>query len=379
MVNHTVEVVGTDPIDSRLGGGDADQRANWAWHRPALGLAASPVPAFAALLVGVALGAQGLGVLTSGVLDAVAPVTVAATVVLGVLIGLDADVPRRLGGAAAIEAGLTLLAVAAGFTIVGRIPGWEWAAAPYGPLLLGICAASSATRARTGADGAAFNRLGDLDDLLPIAAGAVLLAHAAGQSGGRSLVLLAVTIALTGALAVASWLLLSRPMGEGEHRVYATGSVLLLTGLAASLAASTLFVGAFAAVAWRFSPVAGREPLAHDLRFLQHPIVVFLLVVAGAEARTSTPVLVLAAMFALVRLAGKLAGGALAAQLVPDVDRRLGFHLLAPGVAGIAAVLMALHGTVLASGLEALLGIVVWGTIVADLLALLVAPRQVEA
>ncbi len=383
MVNDAVDVDGADPIDSRLGASDVPG-AGWARYRPALGLAASPVPTGAVLLAGVALGSQGLGVLTPSVLGAVAPVTAAATVVLGVLMGLGAVAARtpgvtRLVAAATVEAGLTLAAVTAVFTLIGRLPGWEWASVPYLPLLLGIAAAASATRMRAGRGGSARGQLGNLDDLLPVAAGAVLLAYADRGSVSTGLVVLGLTIALTGMLATASWLLLSDAAGEGEHRVFATGSILLLTGLAASLSASTLFVGVLAAVAWSLWTAAARESLASDLRYLQHPIVVLVLVLAGAEARTSLPILALAGIFALVRLAAKAIGGALAAPLVPGGARSVGLTLVAPGVAGIASALMARQTAGLGAGLETLLGIVVWGAIASDLLARLGAPREGEA
>ncbi len=154
MVTDDLELDGADPIDSRLGGSEV-QGARWTSHRPALGLAASPVPTWAALLTGLALGSQGLGILTVDVLRAVAPVTAAATVVLGVLIGLGATAARRPGAtrlfsAAAVEAGVTLCIVTAAFTLVRRLPDWTWASAPYLPVLLGIAAASSAIRTRAG-------------------------------------------------------------------------------------------------------------------------------------------------------------------------------------------------------------------------------------
>jgi hypothetical protein len=383
-VRDLLDVDGPDPIDSALGSGARVQRGGWAWHRPALGLGASPVPMFAVLLTGVMLGHQGLGILTPAVLHAVEPVTAAATVALGVLIGLDTDVLRRPGtsrllAGATIESGITLLVVAAAFVLITRLPGWEWAAGSHVALLFGVVAASSAIRTHAGGDDSVLARLGDLDDLLPIAAGAVLLAGAAVDSLSNSLVLLGAAVVLIVTLAVAGSLLVSGSSTDGEQRVYATATVLLLTGLAASLSASTLFAGTLAAAAWSLSKAAGREALARDIRYLQHPIVVLVLVVAGAQASTSMPVIVLGVLFALVRLAGKVAGGALAAPLVPALDRRMGLRLVAPGAAGVAAALMVVHATGITTAVEPLLGVAVWGAILSDFLALLVAPRGAGA
>ena len=383
MVNDLMEVDGADPIDSRLGGSEA-QGSGWAWHHPALGLAATPVPTFAVLLAGLALGSQGLGVLTPAVLRAVAPVIAVATVVLGLLIGLGATtVPRSgamgLGAAAVIEAGVTVGIVTAVFIGVGHLPEWEWAGGAYLPILIGIAAIASAARTRAGRQASMPARVGDLDDLLTILAGAVLLAYAERASISSGLVTFGLTTVLTCMLALAAWLLLSGASGDGEHRVYATGSILLLTGLAASFSASTLFAGALAAVVWSLSASHGREPLARDLRYLQHPVVVLVLVIAGAGASTSLPIVALAGVLALVRLGAKAIGGALAAPLVPGSDRRLGLTLVAPGVAGIASVLMAGQTMGLGSGLDNLLGIVVWGAIVSDLLARLASPDEGHA
>lgn len=377
------DIDSADPIDSRLGSVAAAPRGPWVWHRHALGLAASPVPSFAALLVGLMLGPQALGVLTPGVLLAVAPATVTATVALGVLIGLDLARDRnarpglaRLAAGAAVEGGVTLLAVTAALAAVAFVPAWRWLGASYMPVLLGVAAASSAMRMRGSDDEHTLGRLGDLDDLLPVVTGALLLAWVGGRSTAHSAALFGLTLALSAAIAAAAALLVTGSDNEGERRVYAAGAVLLLAGLAASLAASTVFVGALAAWVWNQSSESARTSLARDVRYLQHPIVVLVLVIAGAEAVTSGPVIAAAGVFAVVRVVGKSAGGALAARLVPGAGRWLGLRLIAPGAAGLAGVLMVVHGTSLASVSDPLLGIAVWGAVLSDLLAALVLPPE---
>lgn len=375
-----VAVDGADPIDSRLGGATGRPRGRWVWHRHALGLAASPVPSFVALLAGVALGPDGLNVLTSRVLLAVEPLVAAATVALGMLIGLDAEVRGRTGArhlaGASVAGGVTLLAVAAAVSLVAGVTGWEWAALPYMPLVLGVAAACSSMRSRGDDDPSVSTRVGNLDDLLPLVVGAGMLAYAAGQSLVGGLLVLVLTSVLALAVAFAGSLLVSGSASEGERRVYAAASVLLAAGLAASLSASTLFVGALVAYAWNWSSEAARESLAQDVRYLQHPIVVLMLVIAGAEASTSTPVLVLATLYAVARLAGKVAGGRIAASIVPGLDRWVGLRFVAPGAAGLASVLMVVHVTRIATVSEPLLGIAVWGAVLSDLLALVVAPTE---
>ncbi len=374
---------GADPIDARLGSAPPGQADGWSWHRPALGLAPSPVPSSAVLLAGLALGPQGLGVLTPDLLRSTEPAVAASAVVLGALIGLDAGTVRvgtglRLAGGAAVEAAVTLLGVAAGFLALAHLDGMQWLAGAYLPWLLGISAASSATRIRRDGDTPYVARLGDLDDVLPIAAGAALLAVAVDGPGLRALTSLASSAGLAVVVAAAGWFLVSGASGESEQRVYAAGSVLLLTGVATAFSASPLLVGAIAAVAWSLTRATGREPLSRDFRYLQHPLVVFVWLIAGASAHLTEPVLFLAGAFVVARVAGKAIGGALAASLVPELSRRLGFHLLAPGTAGIVAALM-LSGMPVAGTVEPLLGTVVCGAIASDLLARLWGQDRSEA
>lgn len=378
-----LDLDGVDPIDSRLAtvGTDAP-RARWTSRRPALGLAATPMPAFLLLLAGVATGPQGLNLLTPGVFRALDPATMAATVALGVLVGLDVDLFRRSGvprvlAAASLEAGLTILVVSTVFVALALQPIWSWPDVALLPLLLGICAAPSGTPAGRGSDSLA-TRLGDLDDLLPVIAGTLLLAYAAGATAGDRLALLGSTAALTVGLAVAGSLLVAETAADGEQRVYAMGILLLLTGVAVYLSASPLFVGMLAGATWNVFQAAGRERLARDFRYMQHPIVVFLLVVAGAQAPVSAATTAFAGVFAVARLASKGIGGAVAASLVHGVSRRVGLTLIAPGAVGVAFATTCAHASGLGVAAEPLLGIVVWGAILSDVLATLVSWQEGE-
>ncbi len=245
------------------------------------------------------------------------------------------------------------------------------------PLLLGICAAPSGTPAGRGSASAA-TRLGDLDDLLPVVAGTLLLVYAAGTTLGDRMALLGSTVALTIAFAMAGALLVAETAAEGEQRVYAMGILLLLTGVAVYLSASPLFVGMLAGTTWNVFHVAGRERLARDFRYMQHPIVVFLLVVAGAQASVSAAIAAFAGVFALTRLASKGIGGAVAASMVPGVSRRVGLTLIAPGAAGVAFATTSAHAAGIGTAAEPLLALVVWGAILSDLLALLVSWQEGE-
>lgn len=383
MVRSVLDLDGIDPIDSRLASVGADAAGpRWPSRRLALGLASSPMPAFALLLAGAAAGPHGLNLLTPGVLRALDPATMTATVALGVLIGLDVDLFRRPGAprmlaAASLEAGLTMVLVWAVFTAVSGQPIWSWPGVALLPLLLGICAAPSGTPAPHGGDSPA-TRLGDLDDVLPALAGALLLTFIAGSSIGDRLALFATAAGLTVAFAVAGALLVGETAAEGEQRVYAMGVLLLFTGVAAYLSASPLFVGMVGGATWNAVQTAGRDRLARDFRYMQHPIVVLLVIMAGAMAPATLAVAAFGGVFALVRLFGKAVGGAAAASMAPSVTRRFGLTLIAPGAASIAFAATVTHAAGFGTAAEPLLGIVVWGAVLSDVLALLVSWREAD-
>ncbi|MGE0450723.1 MAG: hypothetical protein AB7Q29_14215 [Vicinamibacterales bacterium] len=378
-----LDVGGLDPIDSRLGGASGVTRGRWMSRRLALGLASAPMPASALLLVGAAVGPLGLGLLTPPVLAALQPATTAALVALGVLIGLDIElvrrsrVPRPVAGAS-LESGLTLLGVSLVFVALATRPWWSWPGLALLPWMLGVAAGGSATPT-TGDSPTVAGRLGDLDDLLPIVAGGVLLAVAAGESAVDAVALFATAVLLAAVIAFAGSLLVAETASEDEQRVYAMGTLLLLTGVAAYLSASALLVGMLAGATWNASTGGGRDRLARDFQYLQHPVVVLLLVVAGARASITVEMAALGGVFALVRVGGKVAGGALAAGVVPGLDSRVGLGLLASGAGGAAFALSAFTALDGGTAAEALVSIVVVGAVLSDLLALLVSPQEARA
>lgn len=384
MVSRVLDIEGADPLDSSLDAvGPAVRQpdgADWPAWRLALGLAPSPWPSMALLLTGAALGPSGLALLTPRVLEALAPAVAVALVALGALVGLDVDVRRRRGvtrlvGAAGGETLVTLLIVSAAAWIVSRLTPGAWPDLPMAPLLLGVCAAASATRVRR-AETSVEPRVGDLDDLLPIMAAGGLLVAAGGNSVQAIAIGLGLVVLLSVAVALAGALLVEGGPDEGEQRVYALGALLLLTGVATYLSASALFVGATTGAVWNSRPSAVRERLARDVRYLQHPVVVVLLVVAGALAPITWPTFAAAGVFALARVLGKVIGGAAVARLVPGVRPDVGLELLGVGVVGVGCALdFAGSGRATGAG-AALLGIVAWGAVASDLLAMLVSGRQ---
>ncbi len=381
-MTRVLDIDGADPLDSSLDSvrsGGWSSRAEWPEWRLALGLATSPWPAAALLLIGAALGPAGLAVLTPRVLAALDPAVAGALVVLGVLVGLDVrvgmrtNIPRMMVDSAATV--VTFALVTAVVAVVARMVGGAWPALALWPLMLGVCATASATRVRRDVP-REDARAGGVDDLLPVLAAGGLLAVAAGESTADVGRLLGLMLLLGATVALAGSLLVQDGPGDGEQHVYAMGALLLLTGVATYLSASALLVGAVAGAAWNRRAAAVRERLARDVRYLQHPVVVLLLVVAGALAPVGVATLASAAVFALLRLVGRVAGGLLAARLAPGRRAADGLSVLAFGVVGIGCALdLAGAGRGSPAG-AALLGVVVWGAVYADLLSLLVTSRR---
>jgi hypothetical protein len=307
----------------------------------ALGLVPVAAPVAVFLPLGILLGPHVLGVVNDRVLSLLDPVASFALAALGVFAGLAVDdiVRRpRLLAASALEAGATLgLVAASGAFLMIR---WQMPLElPVGlaALCLGLGAAPSSAPA-LGAEHPGA-RVADLDDVVPIAAGGVLLAVVAhGWSAAPALLLLTVVIGIAaGAVAV---LLLKGDHSPSERITFVVGTLLLIGGGAAYVGLSPLMAGFAAGGYWRYRGRGAGEEILLDLQRLHHPLVVLLLVVAGASSILSVMALWLTAAVITARLAGKLVGGWLATRVagaVAPVD--LGMLLLPPGVFGIAVLL----------------------------------------
>jgi len=118
-----------------------------------------------------------------------------------------------------------------------------------------------------------------------------------------------------------------------------------------------------------------RDCIERDAGYLRHPLVVLMLLAAGARTTLSPQVVALAAGYLLLRTAGKLAGGWLARRTPgAPTPPGLGPSLLPPGVFGIAFALNAapLIGAAAVPGLA----VAVLGTIGAQLTAALWRPGK---
>jgi hypothetical protein len=329
----------------------------------------------------MALGPAGLNLLSTQVLAYLDPAVSVTLAVLGVFAGLELNPRRRDEGillaAASVEAGLTLVVVAGGMLLIHL-------RAPFStvPVLLalmfGISAAVSSTAASESSDlEASFSmRIGDLDDVLPILVGAVAMAcihrewpgalWLAGQAGLIALV-----------IAVAGWLLVAHTPAEGERHVFIIGTLLLLGGAAAYQSASVLFAGLVAGACWGFAGRPTRDSLDRDLRYLQHPLIVLLLLVAGARLQLSTWTLGLVVVYVLCRIVGKWTGGRIASWLVPrTLPLDLGWQLISPGVMAIAFALNVLQAGFQPDAADVLLAVAVLGSLGSEAVSVVAYPQR---
>lgn len=334
------------------------------------------------LLAGIGLGPLGLNLLSPAMplLDPVVPVALAA---LGVLVGLGLGNrrtdERRLVGAAGLHALVTMLVVSGGVAVValGVLPEDSrlfWTVV----LISGICAATSLTlpsgdplEPRT-----PVARMVELGVLVPIVAGGLALAWLRTGSPGGAITLVAQASGVILMLAAAAWLLLTAASSETEERVFAVSALLLVGGVADALSLSAPFIGLIAGVFWRYAGRHPREAIRRDVLFVQHPLLVLVLLLAGARAELSAAALALGAGYCVLRIAASLAGGMLARGVAgTHVPADLGQHLLPPGVFGVAFALNAV--SVIGADAAMAHAAVVVGTIGSELVAVVLRPRRV--
>jgi hypothetical protein len=379
------EVGGRDPLDRRLG---APPPSPLVWllsllrTRSALGLAPSLTPAVMFLPLGVLLGPRALNQLSTRLIERLDIAVTIALAVLGVMVGIalgrEIRSAVRLFLAASLESLTTILAVTVATAYFMRATQMPVAAPALArAVALGLSAsASSATSADPDSEAAAAvaTRVADLDDVLPvlvtIAAGIAL----AGETG-RSAWAVGFGAMLCGlAVGAIGWLLFERAESAAERVVFVVGTLALAGGAASYLHASPLAVGLIAGFIWTVAPGRADRIVQEDLRKAQHPLVVLLLVVAGAIAAPSTAALWLLAPYLLFRLSGKVAGAWLSAPLVDVSAADLGAFLMSPGVLALA---FALNFRQMLPGGDAdtLVSTVAVGTAAFELFALAIVPH----
>ena len=350
--------------------------------RAALGLGPATAPVAVFVPLGALFGPGLLGWLTVDVLAHLDVAVSVALATLGVFVGLALGrLPasnRRVLACASIEAGATLILVSAAtlvLLIVWRLP--LDAPAVATALMLGLAASVSSVGPEEDAFGLGrqtASLIADLDDVAPILIGALVVIGLREPSAERMLWLGLVTVLAGGAVAIAGWLLFEVAHGPAERGVYVIGVLVMLGGTAAYLALSPLLIGLVAGMLWVAAPGHADTIIESDLRKVQHPLIVLLLLTAGASIRVTPIAIWLLVPFLLFRVSGKIVGSWLASRYARSlIPADLGTSLIWPGVIGIAFALNFAQVAPPSAG-GAVLTAVAIGGVVSELLAWLVAP-----
>lgn len=359
---------------------DAMQRLTATFRtRAALGLRPATTPVMVFVPLGVLLGPWGAGALTPRVLGHLDVVISIALATLGVIVGIALGTLRgkvqHLVIAAATEGMVTFATVSViawGLITLWQLPltlgAWLTAAA------LGIAAAASAATFVSDSgvpEHQIASRVAELDDLLPILVGAVVLT-ATVQDGRDILDDFVITLLIGTAAGLSGWLLFERAEGA-ERGVFVLGTLALIGGGAAYLGTSPLVAGLAAGYVWAKTPGHTDRIAASDLRKFEHPLVVLLLIIAGAGLEPTLLGLWLLAPYILLRTSGKLLGGWLASRLSPGLaPADLGAYLIPPGVLGIAFALNLAQ--VIPVAAAPLVFAVVVGAVISELTGVVVTP-----
>jgi hypothetical protein len=354
-------------------------RIRAAFHtRAAFGLGPVTAPVVVFVPLGALLGPAGANLLTVSALARLDVVVSIALATLGVFVGIATGHARgrvgRLMAAAAAEGCVTALVVAAATFWLLR----TWAlpletSTLIAAITLGIAAAASAAPARS-PDGGPLEvaaHVADLDDVLPIFAGAVVMSMLVSGTD-RIAVDLLLTLGIGTTVGLAGWLLFERAEVP-ERGVFVLGTLALVAGAAAYVGLSPLLAGLVAGFIWARTPGHTDRLAARDLAKVQHPLIILLLLITGAGLQFTIVAVWLFAPYLLFRLAGKLLGGWVASRIAPLVaPSDLASYLVSPGVLGIAFALNVQQVAPAAAG--PLVFAVALGAAFNELLALLVLP-----
>jgi hypothetical protein len=339
-------------------------------------------PALLFLPLGIAMGPRGLNVVPESLLAFLDPALSAALATLGALAGLGLYRERRrepaLLTSVLVDVVLAIVTVGGAAAAVWRVMelpiNTTWIAAAC--LAVAAVATTAGTRSAAHPFAALIGRISELGTAIAIVLGALVLAWLRHRSPAGSLLMTAELCAIAALIGLAGWLLAGQTSDDNEQRVFAAGTVLLLGGAAEYLSASALFVGFVAGACWRIMGGAAGDRLTRDLEYLQHPLVVILLVIAGAKCDFSAGAMALVAAYVLGRTGAKLASGFVASRVASSGHRlALGLYLLPSGVVGVAFALnLAAAWPDPAAAL--ILDVLVLGTLLSELLAMANAPRE---
>lgn len=306
------------------------------------------VSSFPYLLLGMLLSESGLGVLDYKVVNELEALTTLGLGILGLMVGLNAGAHTRASDkphmrAAAIETLVTMSLVATAMFLVLEFTGastWERASAAA---LIGCAAALSgrgaleaAARARRSAVDSAVARVADFGTVVAVLGAGILISLFSPNEAASGLERLLMLSAVSCVGGLAAWLLSNSTDSESLKTALLLGTILVTAGTAAHLnlppMAATLLAGLL--IARLPGPLA--TELRENLAFLQNPLTVLVVLLAGAAMRPpSATTLAVVAVALLLRTAGKILGGQLAARRHPELPANIGLGLLPAGALGV--------------------------------------------
>ncbi|MEW6321054.1 MAG: hypothetical protein AB1635_08190 [Acidobacteriota bacterium] len=353
--------------------------------RAALGLRPLTAPALVFVPLGALAGPYGAGIVSHDALGSLYPVMSVALAALGIFVGaalrLGTADDRRLLAVGSLEALITIGVVAGVCLWLFR----AWGLQLEGPwsiaLVLGLCASATSAGVARPEDPLHHQtamRIADLDDVLPIALGGIVLAMVTADTTPMVATLAALNVGVALLIAAAGWLLFGWTHDPDQRTVFVVGIVALLGGSAAYLGVSPLLAGMVAGIVWRHAPGGVDAIIGLDLRRLQHPLVVLLLIFAGASAQPNLLAVWIGSAYVLARLSGKMLGGWVISRATPTISPAdLGSYLLPPGVIGLGFAL-SFHLVAFSPGSASVLTAVAVGTLVSEVLAALalLGPRE---
>ncbi len=106
-------------------------------------------------------------------------------------------------------------------------------------------------------------------------------------------------------VAFAGWLLVGQADSEREQQVFVIGSLLLLGGGAAYTSLSAVFAGLLAGIVWNAGGDLARARIVQHLDYFQHPLLVVMLLVAGASITFSIEALAVVVIVAAFHAVGR--------------------------------------------------------------------------
>jgi hypothetical protein len=298
-------------------------------------------------------------------------------VLAGIALGRQVRAAGRQLIAASLESGVTVVLVMAAvwyFVVETGVP----LAVPAGAMALALglsASASSATSASPDSEAAAAvgTEVADLDDVLPIVVSVVAFALLPAVAPVPTWVFMLAPVGVGLAVGAIGWLVFDRAESAAERVVYVLGALALAGGAAAYLRVSPLAVGLIAGLVWALVPGRADRIARDDIGRVQHPLVVLLLVTAGAEWIPSAAAAWLLAPYLLFRLVGKIAGAWATAAYLEVRAADLAAYLMPPGVLAVAFALN-FRQLLPAEAGATLVSTVAMGTAAFELFALAVLP-----